>query len=532
MSNTWILLKVQLLSLFGINKTIHSNDRKEKDKMILMVIAGIIGIAAFSIYSLVFSLMLSQGFKVLNIMDLLPAIMMISSSAIILITTIIKSNGLLFSTKDYDMIISLPVKTSSIVASKILTMYIINFALVLLLMLPAGIIYAIIEIPSIYYYLVFILTLFMIPLIPMIIATFLGALIVIISSRFKYKNIVSIILTFILMISIIIISFNGEKIEDNISDISKTIISFVYKIYPIAKLYVEGLCSQNIIYLILFSIISIGTFVLFVKLISINYIDTNNRLSSIKSKSNYKLTDMKISSPFKTLYIKEIKRYFSSTIYVVNTSVGMVFLVIVSILLCIFSPEKIEEVLSVPGIVENIKCYAPLVASCFIFLSCTTSCSISLEGKNIWIIKSLPVKAKDIFLSKIIVNMTVLIPVIIFSGLIFIVKLDLNIIYSILMFITPITIGFFISMIGLIINLKFPNLDWTNEVTPIKQSMSTFITLIVGMLSIFISIGFILLLGNINKYLAISIYTSIVATIDFILYRYLYIKGEKLISSL
>lgn len=532
MNNTWILLKVQLLNLFGINKVIHSKDKKEKDKLILMVIAGIIGIATFSIYSIVFSLMLSQGFKLLNIMDLLLAIMMITSSVIILITTIIKSNGLLFSTKDYDMIISLPVKTSSIIASKVLTMYIINFFIVSLCMIPAGIIYAIIEAPSLYYYFVFIITLFMIPLIPIIISTFLGALIVIISSRFKYKNIISIILTFGLIMSIMFISFNGEKIVGNISDISKTITLFVYKIYPIAKLYVEGLCSRNITSLMLFSIISVGTFVIFIRLISISYIDTINRLSSIKSKSNYKFTDIKISSPLKTLYIKEIKRYFSSTTYVVNTSIGMIFLIILSILLCIFSPQKIEEILNIPGIVDNIKYYAPLVSSCFIFLSCTTSCSISLEGKNIWIIKSLPVKINDIFLSKIIVNMTVLIPAIIFSGLVFIIKLDLNIIYAILMFITPITTGFLISIIGLIINLKFHNLDWTNEITPIKQSASTFITSIVGFLLMFISIGCILLLGNINKFLAISIYTLIVAIIDFILYRYLYINGEILISYL
>lgn len=532
MNRTWILLKVQLLSLFGINKTINSEDKKEKDKLILMWIIGIIGIVIFSIYSLVFTLILSQGLKLLNKMYLLLAIMMISSSTIILITTIKKSNGLLFLTKDYDMIISLPVKTSSVIASKILTMYIIDFAVTLLFMVPAGIIYAIIETPSLYYYVAFILTLVMIPLIPMIISTFLGVLIEIISSRFIYKNIISIILTFALIISILFISYNGENILGNISDISKAIISFAYKIYPIAKIYVEGICSGNIIYLILFSIISIGAFVMFIKLIAINYIDTNTRLNSIKSKSNYKIIDMKVSSPFKTLYIKEIKRYFSSTLYVVNTGFGVIFLAIISILLCISSPEKIKGIFSITGVLNNIKYYVPLVVSCFIFLSCTTSCSISLEGKNIWIIKSLPIKVRDVFMSKVMVNITVIVPSVIISGLIFIVKLDLDIIYSILTFITPITIGFFISISGLIINLKFPNLDWTNEITPIKQSMSTFIILTTGFLSVLLSIGFVLILGNIDIWIVRSIYTLIVAIINFILYKYLCRKGEKLISYL
>ena len=38
----------------------------------------------------------------------------------------------------------------------------------------------------------------------------------------------------------------------------------------------------------------------------------------------------------------------------------------------------------------------------------------------------------------------------------------------------------FFSMLGLMLNLKYPNLNWTNEITPIKQSMSVFVSMFGG----------------------------------------------------
>ena len=51
MSNVWILLKVQLMSFFGINKAIHLKSEKEKDKIIYLLIGGIIVLFTLGVYS-------------------------------------------------------------------------------------------------------------------------------------------------------------------------------------------------------------------------------------------------------------------------------------------------------------------------------------------------------------------------------------------------------------------------------------------------------------------------------------------------
>lgn len=70
-------------------------------------------------------------------------------------TTINKASGVLFSYKDYDLVMSLPVKTSHVVASRILQLYVLNLFFTLMAMLPAGAVYAIKVNPGALFYLFF-----------------------------------------------------------------------------------------------------------------------------------------------------------------------------------------------------------------------------------------------------------------------------------------------------------------------------------------------------------------------------------------
>ena len=52
-------------------------------------------------------------------------------------------------------------------------------------------------------------------------------------------------------------------------------------------------------------------------------------------------------------------------------------------------------------------------------------------------------------------------------------------------------------MLGLYINLVFPRFDWTAEVKVVKQSLSTLLTMLIGML---IQIGIIVLFVNVISF--------------------------------
>jgi len=85
---------------------------------------------------LMISFLFSSGqaytFRKVDKMDLLPAITMAIASIITLFTTIYKVNGILYAFKDYDFIMSMPVKIKKIIYSRMVLLYLMNLTFTLL----------------------------------------------------------------------------------------------------------------------------------------------------------------------------------------------------------------------------------------------------------------------------------------------------------------------------------------------------------------------------------------------------------------
>ena len=103
---------------------------------------------------------------------------------------------------------------------------------------------------------------------------------------------------------------------------------------------------------------------------------------------------------------------------------------------------------------------------------------ISLEGKRLWLAKSLPVSTFEILLSKIMVNVViVVIPTTLFAliaGIYF--NLGLFNIFFIFEFI--VLSSLFTGMFGILVNLRFPKFDYDREIVVIKQSLAAFIAVL------------------------------------------------------
>ncbi|ADL52624.1 hypothetical protein [Clostridium cellulovorans] len=476
-NKTAILVKLQLLELFPINKLRYSKDLKEKIQIIfftlLLIFLFMVGVG--------YSFGIAYGYGYLGLSNVLPAVMVTVTSMVVLIATFLKSNGVLFAYKDYDMIMSLPVKSEEVIKSKFLSMYIFDLLFACIVMIPTAIVCTIFNVTSVEFYIMFTISLFIIPLLPMVIGATIGAVITIASAKYRFKNILTILLSFGVIIAAIGLSFNMKNMnETKVAEIGTEVANTIYKIYPVAYVYNNALINRDILSFVLFTIISIAVFIIFVKLIAFRYSQINTALMTNRAKGNYKAKPIKESSPFMALYKKELRRYFSSPMYVVNTLFGVIMLIAMAIAISYIGIDKLESMFEVPGARVWIKKMIPFAEAFMIVTSCTTAVSISLEGKNRWILSSLPIKSKTIFQSKIAVNLLITIPASIISGILLILGLHANIIEAIIIFITPIVYAFFIAELGICINLKLPNFQWVNETNVIKQSPSMLITLFTG----------------------------------------------------
>ncbi|MDU2290494.1 MAG: ABC transporter permease [Clostridium celatum] len=478
MSNLFILLKNSFINSTGINSLSKGvSASKEKRKLLIATGTLLLIAAVICFMATAYSIGLATVLKPMGYLDLILIVAVLFSCILSFITSIYKAQGTLFSSKDYDLLMALPIKNSTILTSKILSLMSISYIGTALVVVPAAIVYFIYNGSlSWIFFIILLIGLIFIPMIPIIVASIIAIIITFISSRFKHKNIATIVVGMIAFVLIMLVSMNMQNYINVFIANSDSIVKGVSSIYPPAMYLKEALVNYDIVSLIKFALISIIPFVIFIVAFSKTFKSINGKLSESYKNANYKVAKLEKSSVTKALVNQELRRYFATPIYVMNTAVGMVLLIGGAIATLFISKETLVELLGYPEIANMIPIGVLVVLVFTIGLSCITNSSISLEGNRLWILKSLPIEPKDIFKGKIIANLVITIPASIIANIIFYIGLKFEIKYLIFNLVISIVFAIISAVLGLIINLYFPKMDWTNPTTVVKQSASVMIT--------------------------------------------------------
>ena len=404
------------------------------------------------------------------------------SSFSILFLTIFYSNGILFGSRDIEMLLSLPLKSSDIISSKFIFMYLLNFLIGFIFMLPGGIVWVLNGSLNVLHIILYFTSMIFVPLIPMCIAACMGMIVVVVSSYFKRKNVIALIFSFVMIGIIGYIAVSAMK-SGNEDSIEIMLSKQITELYPISGLFVQHTNFPMYIGMGLFIAFSTAVFYIFVKIVAMKYgllntlAKTTSRYSDNKKSYNRK-------SIFLALYKKEMGRFLSSYMAVLNAGLGVILLCVFSIFLLFNSVEQIGESSGIENINEYLSNFAPLFIASMLSLSCPAASAISLEGKNIWILQSSPVKVKMILNSKIAVNLTLHLIGYMISIFAFTLKLDMNFIQVINLIIVPICYSIFITVIGISLNKKYPNYEWESEMMVVKQSMPVIVSGLVGIIAL------------------------------------------------
>lgn len=404
--------------------------------------------------------------------------------------TIFSSKNALFENRDNDLLFSLPIKKKTILLSRISSILIYNFILGLFIIAPGLYVYIInIALTPKIVIIITLLTLFS-SIIPTILASLFGYLIALITSKSKKKNIIELISYTVFIAIYMIAIYKGDLVLklfiDNPDLLTKVLKYMFFPVYLINL----SITSSNPLYIISYIALNIAVIYLFITLLNKKYYKIIINLKNQKTSSNFKLNKTKITSPRKALIKKEINRYFGSAIYVFNTAFGVIILLIASIASIFYTKEKLISLIG-----TNIDASSfMLIFYLLLFVigfSVTTNSSISIERNNFWILKMLPLKTKNIFLAKKMVNLVLLIPVIFLSLIIFILTNYITISEALYILIIAVILSITIANFGLIINLLFPKFDAPNDTVIVKQSPAAFIGIMIPMIFFGMYIGLI-----------------------------------------
>lgn len=503
----------KLLSLLKFNIKADLDAFNGRKKKILTIF--IFGYLTFAVG--VYAYLIAKPLSQMNLTYIVIALFYIMAVLISFMASINKSQGMLFLSRDNDMLFAMPIKRNTILASRIIRLILFQYIWTLFVMLPTLGVYIYFENPGVLFYVVSIIMLLLLPVIPMVIGSILGYIIQTISSYFRRKNVVQTILMIVLMIGIFYTSFSLQKLLPKLIENAKSIFDMLSKIYYPLGVYISNIFKLDILDMAIYIGINTIVFGVFIYIFSIGYYKIISKLGETHTVSNYKVKSLNSTPVFKSLVIKDLKRYFSSAIYVMNTIFGPAIFLISAIYVGYKGEQGLITIMSqasneIPASsLSSITAYIPviviMIAMFCISTAAITASSISIEGKTFWFVKSLPVTTKQILFSKILLNILIVLPIMLIGSIIYIIGLNLSIFNALVLIATCVILTLFVSVLGIVINLIWPKMNAANDTVVVKQSMSAMVSILGGLALIFMPLVIYIIfdINNIDRYILICL---------------------------
>lgn len=379
---------------------------------------------------------------------------------------------------DYDLVMSMPVSSTCVALSRFLSVYLVSATIGLYLSLigalamsghySMGSVFAFVTATPIG------------SLIPASIGAALGTIVSRVGSTSSHKGATSIVaLVAIVVVLAVLMDWMSGEVGD--TDMIASLGDVVPAFCPPAA-WIAGWAAWDVPCIILLIIASLASATVVVLVASKCLMSLNSRNAITSRKVS--VAEARASRRLFSLYRRDIRRYVSSRIYITNTAVGMLLLVLLSYMIAYTDDLNSSEFGQLMPLLTTAM---PLFVSFFVALSCTTSVSLSMEGETRWILGSSPLRPWDIFLSKILVNITIVIPLELVSIAILATGLGISGMDLVLLIVVPTSYALFIPALGIVMNIRYPRYDWSSEYYAVKGgSVSMLGSMGIGLVSVIV----------------------------------------------
>ena len=531
--NIRTLSKLELLNFLGINELRHSKDpsaKKQKGFLfgVLIVLYGFL-----AGYVVMQSVLLGK----IGAAKYIPILYFMMAVMISLVVGIYRAKAAIYRESDLDMVSAFPLKGTDIVASRVFRMYFDNLIVGLAVIIPSMIVYGINTGCGALFYISIIPVCFICPILPTAIAAWIGIIFAAIIARNRHKVLTEVILVLVVVIgsfavSGVISSKAGlgtegafaERKELNAeinAELSRMISEKMDSLecaFPPMKMMGEVLTNHDFAGLGIYALISIAVMILTVIIIGKYFFSISHRLFTTAKHREYSITELKKESVMEALVKKEASRYFSSGIYVSNTIVGPVMAVILAVALGFVDIDKIIASAGELPMEMKFENAIPYILALVFCVMTIAASSVSIEGKNWWIVRTMPLGARDILGAKILFNLIFVAPFYALMEIILLFTVNAGPLERLWLIVVPGLTILYSVLLGLLCNLKFPKFNWENETEIVKQGAATGISML-GVLPIILFIGGAAVIPGSAHHLIGALFVAVMSIICWVLYR-------------
>ncbi len=397
-------------------------------------------------------------------------------------------------------LVPLPIKPSYIFTSKFITIMFSEYITSLPILLPFIIIYGIKGHVGLVYWLYALLAAIFLPVIPLVLAS------IAIMIMMKYTNIkgkrdqLRIVSAGLFMIIVIWGQLQIQKItqqsitqgEDFMFNLARDANLLVRKLglaFPPSMWGSLSLANFDKMIgftnILLYVVLSIAVFVGMIFLAESLFFDGLIGNIEVSSSKGRRKTDLNkntiITKPYLAIANKEIKMLFKTPIYLMNSVGGVIIAPIIIVMSMFTGDESMEPITNfLYGNMDMVVLASIGMIGFLGLLNCVGATTFSREGKNFWIMRTLPIRSEDQIIGRVMASLVIQVigAIVLIASVFFIIKLtivDILLIAGIgLLASIPMT------QIGMVIDIIRPMLTWTNPQQAMKQNLNVLISMGLG----------------------------------------------------
>lgn len=479
-------------------------------------------------------------------------IIFVSASFFIFIISILTLPSIFYFSKDVENLLALPLEPYEILAAKTLATYFNLLLSISFILLPFGIAYQFIVNPPLTFFLFYLLTFVILPIIPLALSITIIVLLFSFIPKIKNKNLFTYITSLGTIAIILYINLQSAGDPDILNQIILSdgpLTSFIGSMIPTIGFLAKGISQNNILWILLSLILSLAFIVIVINLIEKLYFkgaiasgEHSKNKKHKKRKRTVKNQSKILSSKIYTVIKYDIKNIFRTPTFAINYLLplailpGFMFITLFSVYSSgDIEPAMVNELLVVlqEGIQSlNFKTIFPyIVISSFAItyftgsLSTLTSTSISREGEQMLNFKTMPISLLIIIKAKLILGIivSIILPLVALLTLTFLFKLEFIVVGVSL--ITVIITAVLSNLLNILLDLYKPKLVWDNEVQAVKQNFLT----VIPILGSFMILGFIIFIfATTSAKTLLSIVLLVISTLLIVLIYEFLIKRSAL----
>ncbi len=418
------------------------------------------------------------------------------TTVLMFVGTIFLAKAQLFEAKDNTLLLTMPIPPRLILLSRMLSLFLMNLIFGSSVILPALIFYFWNRGFSISVLLVSLLLFLSLALFSLALSCLLGWIISVLFARIKSKTFVTVLFSLVFIAAYYYFIGQGPSklmiaLYENSALVAETLGAFL-PLYWIGSAAAEInpthiLCSLGILLL---------PFILVYVLLSVTFLRTITTQHGFK-KTLYRAGIQKRTPVSKALYRRENARLLSSATYLLNAGIGSLFLLVsAGYLIYLYVNDTLSVLFQFLG-----KEYLGPILCAGICLLLSTALfaapSVALDAKTLWILRTMPVPSKQILLAKWKLHLLwTCIPALVPSCIAAVLFLRDDPLWFAIVILLPQLYAVFSGGLGMFFGIRFANMEWTNEVQAIKQSLAVLLSMFGSMAILGVFILTVYLLRN------------------------------------